>query len=484
MVNELTYTLLPLAKLEVNKGQIEGVPKNPRFIRDEKYKQLVESISNTPEMMKARPLIVHQQGEKYVVLAGNMRLRAMRDLKWEECPCAITAEGTDAKKLREYAIKDNVAFGEDDMDLLANEWDLGELQDWGMDIQFPEELVVDEASPIGEKFGGGSLSDRFVVPPFTVLNTRGGYWQSRKKLWRAKIGDLGESRDGDLKKGLALLYQDDYLQYNKTSKQIPFKEYLQQIGAFEREKTATNTNVSLFDPVLAEICCKWFCPDGGKIVDCFAGDTQKGLVFAYCGHPFTGVELRQEQVDVNNGVIEGRQLPIKYICDDGRNVAQHVAPNSQDMLFSCPPYYDLEVYSDMENDASNQGTYEEFLQILDDAFTSALGCLKENRFAVIVVGDVRNKKTGAYYCFCDDVKNIFRRAGLHVINELILVEQVASAAIRAAKQMDSRKVCKTHQNVLVFYKGDPRKVKEHFAPITYTDEDLALFGDVEADEEN
>lgn len=149
MVNELTYTLLPLSKLEVNKGQIEGVPKNPRFIRDNKYTQLVESISNTPEMMKARPLIVHQQGEKYVVLAGNMRLRAMRELKWQECPCAITAEGTEAKKLREYAIKDNVAFGEDDMDLLANEWDLGELTEWGMDLNFGEELNPEDC---GEDF--------------------------------------------------------------------------------------------------------------------------------------------------------------------------------------------------------------------------------------------------------------------------------------------------------------------------------------------
>lgn len=150
MVNELTYTLLPLAKLEVNKGQIEGVPKNPRFIRDNKYKQLVESISNTPEMMKARPLIVHHQGDKYVVLAGNMRLRAMRELKWKECPCAITAEGTEAKKLREYAIKDNVSFGEDDMDLLANEWDLGELQDWGMDLNFSSQFEEKEVTSTGE----------------------------------------------------------------------------------------------------------------------------------------------------------------------------------------------------------------------------------------------------------------------------------------------------------------------------------------------
>lgn len=168
MVNELTYTLLPLAKLEVNKGQIEGVPKNPRFIRDNKFKQLVESISNTPEMMKARPLIVHKQGEKYVVLAGNMRLRAMRDLKWHECPCAITAEGTDAKKLREYAIKDNVAFGEDDMDALANEWDLEELTEWGMDIQFPEDISPEG---FGEDFTlqSGDKSE-FGVMNFTVTD--------------------------------------------------------------------------------------------------------------------------------------------------------------------------------------------------------------------------------------------------------------------------------------------------------------------------
>ena len=88
--------LLPLSKLEVNKGQIEGVPQNPRFIRDGKYKKLVESIKNTPEMMTARPLIVHQHGDKYVVLGGNMRLRAMRELKWKQSPCAVTPQDAPA----------------------------------------------------------------------------------------------------------------------------------------------------------------------------------------------------------------------------------------------------------------------------------------------------------------------------------------------------------------------------------------------------
>ena len=138
MSNELNYTTLPLSRLKLNTGQIPDVPKNPRFIRDEKYKKLVESIRDTPEMMTARPLIVYPMGEDYVTLAGNMRLRAMRELKWKECPCTITAEGTDAKKLREYAIKDNLGYGEDDMDLLANEWDLEELTEWGMDLIFPE----------------------------------------------------------------------------------------------------------------------------------------------------------------------------------------------------------------------------------------------------------------------------------------------------------------------------------------------------------
>lgn len=151
MDNEFTYKVLPLSKLEVNKGQIEGVPQNPRFIRDEKYRKLVESIKNTPEMMTARPLIVHQQGEKYVVLGGNMRLRAMRELKWKQSPCAITSPNATIEKFREYAIKDNLEYGEDDMDILANEWDLDELKEWGMDLNFGEELPVDEASPSDEK---------------------------------------------------------------------------------------------------------------------------------------------------------------------------------------------------------------------------------------------------------------------------------------------------------------------------------------------
>ena len=157
------------------------------------------------------------------------------------------------------------------------------------------------------------------------------------------------------------------------------------------------------------------------------------------------------------------------------NVANHFEPESQDLLFSCPPYFDLEKYSDLPNDASNQGTYEDFIAILDKAFKAAYTCLKENRFAVIVLGDVRSKINGAYYDFGGDVKRIFREAGAHLYNELILIEMSSSVALRAKKYMESRKVAKMHQNILVFYKGDPSKVRDNFPVIELNaDEQAAL----------
>lgn len=150
---------------------------------------------------------------------------------------------------------------------------------------------------------------------------------------------------------------------------------------------------------------------------------------------------------------------------------KHIPEKSQDFLFSCPPYYDLEVYSDLENDASNQGTYNEFLKILENAFTDSVKCLKDDRFAVVVVGDIRDN-TGAYYGFPDDIKRIFRNAGMCLYNELIYVEPFGTIGVRCNRYMMSRKVVKQHQHVLVFYKGDTSKIKDNFSPIDYSDDEI------------
>ena len=125
---------IDIKRLEVNKGQVEGLPKNPRFIRDERYKALVKSIGDAPEMLKLRELLVVEHGSKFVVIGGNMRLRACKELGMETVPCKVLPADTPVAKLREYAIKDNNGFGEDDWDVLANEWDAEELQEWGMEL--------------------------------------------------------------------------------------------------------------------------------------------------------------------------------------------------------------------------------------------------------------------------------------------------------------------------------------------------------------
>lgn len=502
----------------VNLSQIQVNGANPRIIKDEKFEKLINSILALPKMLTLRPIVVDNT---FVALGGNMRYRALtaiadldenelsdrlasiRDvqkktqaeqdallnywLRWKDKPTApvIRASELTDDEQREFIIKDNVGFGEWDMEALSNEWDAEDLDAWGVDVWQTSE----DGGGDGADDGGGeseqqnaSLNDRFVVPPFSILDTRKGYWQARKKMWREQIGDMGESRNDKLITSPEIKYKDLYQRTRKHREElgVSFKEYIEKyVPAEVLEHEASKVlskGVSLFDPVLSETMCKWFTPyEGAKIFDCFAGDTYKGLVFAMCGFSFRGVELRQEQVDINNRVLEGRGLDIKYICDDGQNVAQHFDPESQDMLFSCPPYYDLEVYSKDERDASNQGTYEEFIAILDKAFKAALTCLKPNRFAVVVVGDVRDKKTGFYYGFADDVKRIFKEGGASLYNEIILVETGASTALRASRYMESRKVAKMHQNVLIFYKGDPKDIRANFPKIDYNPEDEQAF---------
>lgn len=120
--------------LELNTGQIKGVPKNPRFIRDEAYELLKESIKEDPEMLELREMIVKKVGDKYVVLAGNMRLRATTELGFTEADIKVVPDNWPAKKLRAIAIKDNVSFGSDDTNALLSDWDLDELRHWGVDL--------------------------------------------------------------------------------------------------------------------------------------------------------------------------------------------------------------------------------------------------------------------------------------------------------------------------------------------------------------
>lgn len=329
-----------------------------------------------------------------------------------------------------------------DFDLLKEELPDLDLSAFDFDWDFPSDN--DDVEGYIDKEEHAKLSDTFLVPPFSILDTRSGEWTERKRLWRKFINDDGHSR------GSAQTFSKSITEFNGH-------------GKF--------ADVSLLDPVLAEVILAWFLPQGQKCktFDTFAGDTVFGFVSAFKGNEFTGTELREEQADFNQEQCDRAGISARYHCDDGRNIQEHIEKNSQDLYFSCPPYYDLEVYSDLENDASNQKSYADFYKILDEAFSKAVECLKENRFAVVVASDVRNKKTGGYYDFISDIKKTFVRNGCLLYNEIVLVNAVGTAAIRAGRYMKSRKVARTHQEVLVFYKGDPSKIH-------------SIFGDVEVKE--
>ena len=121
-------------------SDVKPNPKNPRVIKDDKFKKLVKSIQEFPDMLNKRPLIVFTDVDgKYVVLGGNMRLKALNELKFKEIPVIIADEWTEEQK-HEFLIKDNVGFGEWDWDSLANEWDVEKLDDWGLDLRFDAKI--------------------------------------------------------------------------------------------------------------------------------------------------------------------------------------------------------------------------------------------------------------------------------------------------------------------------------------------------------
>lgn len=127
-------SILSVSLLDYNKGQLSGLPRNPRFFRDHRYEAMKRSIKESPEMLELRELIVYPLEERYVTVCGNLRLRACRELGYKELPCKILDRTTDVRKLREYATKDNVSFGENDTDVMEHEWDHSELSEWGVEF--------------------------------------------------------------------------------------------------------------------------------------------------------------------------------------------------------------------------------------------------------------------------------------------------------------------------------------------------------------
>jgi len=274
------------------------------------------------------------------------------------------------------------------------------------------------------------LRDKFIEPPFSVLDTKSGSWQARKRLW----GTLGiKSEVGR-----------DAVVYDTTNF---FKD-----ERYGKKREGTMSETSIFDPALTEVLYRWFCPEGGSIIDPFAGGSVRGIVANYLGYKYTGIDIRQEQIDSNYEqahVIVPNNLP-NWIVGDSNLVLEDLFLEEYDMVFSCPPYADLEVYSEISGDISNM-KYPEFMIAYRSIIKRACDLLKPGGYAVFVVGEVRGKD-GGYIGFVPDTIKAFRSVGMAFYNEAILLNAIGTAMLRVGKTFKSGKLVKVHQNVLIFKK--------------------------------
>jgi DNA modification methylase len=218
---------------------------------------------------------------------------------------------------------------------------------------------------------------------------------------------------------------------------------------------------SIFDPVLCEIVYNWFCTQNGIVFDPFAGGSVRGVVAELLNKKYIGIDLSEKQIDANQINADKFKVCPAWHCDDSKNADKYIPDASADLVFSCPPYHNLEKYSEHPLDLSNMN-YADFLEAYREIISISCRKLKQNRFAVFVVGDIRNSK-GAYRDFVSQTKRIFQDAGLCLYNDIVLLNQYGTAPMRAGKPFsNNRKTMKVHQNILVFYKGDIKEIRKEF----------------------
>ncbi|MGN0805365.1 MAG: ParB N-terminal domain-containing protein [Candidatus Coproplasma sp.] len=387
------------------------------------------------------PVIIDADG---VIVAGHTRKKAALKLGLDKVPCII-ADDLTPEQIKAFRLADNKTGELAEWDFEALEKELAELTAFDVDMSAFgfDESIFDDTPDFGEALEEEreTLQEKYIIPPFSVFDTKQGYWQDRKDIWK-KIIKSDEGRDeGLLGKGLKKLVK------------------MQSGGN-------TLTGTSIFDPVLCEVLINWFCPIGGKILDPFAGGSVRGLISVLLGNEYTGIDLSEKQIKANiqnyNAIADRQDLNgdelrrPNWINDDSTNI-DILVKDKHDFMLTCPPYVDLEVYSDDPRDISNM-SYPDFKAAYFDIIQKACDKLKDNAFAAIVVGEVRDKK-GYYYDFVGDTVEAFRSAGLKYYNECILLNAIATAALRADIQFKaSRKVVKTHQNVLIFLKGNEKEI--------------------------
>lgn len=461
-----------------------------QFIQQENFKEWVNNgaeklVESILKYQFIAPFMVwHNEGVNYC-LDGRHRFLDLEkvSLSGKEVPELLPATFVDCANMKEAAelvlvYSSNYAkITQQGLLDFVNNFDL-DFPDMQAMLNIPDfddiafQGLMNKNDSESETIIPSSLKDSFIFPPFSILDTRSGVWQERKRKWLSLGFNSQETReDVELiaKSGQSTAI---YELRNKMRESLGRDPEWDEILDYAKKKGMhVYEGASIFDPVLCELLYKWFCTNGGSVLDPFAGGSVRGIVAGVLGCPYAGIDLRLDQVEANRKQAALLRLEnVEWFDGDSNEVLDSYKPlDGFDFLMSCPPYADLEKYSDDPKDLSNMD-YADFKDAYFSIIKKSVEQLKDNRFACFVVGDVRDKK-GFYYNFVGDTVRAFEEAGAKYYNEIILVNVVGSLAIRVRRQFNGgRKVGKMHQNVLVFYKGDPKKIKENYPELNLGDD--------------
>ena len=347
--------------INVKLGELKPWSENPRCSTEQQAKKILESFDEFGQVQ------VFAVSPDLDVYDGHQRLSALLTIHGENHRVAARMASrhlTEQERKKLVIYLHSGATGSWDWDIISS-WNPDDLIEWGMDsnlmLDFRKDatalnllLEANDKESDSRTRALKTLSDRFIVPPFSVLDTRQGYWQERKHAWidlgieselgrgenlrgmpqsnieymynKKEYGAKGKARafSVDLMKGELTKNQAQRLRSN-VKDAPPLPDYVKQGGGAGFPTAAPGT--SIFDPVLCELIYRWFACEGYRVLDPFAGGSVRGIVASYLGRHYTGVDLRAEQVEANRK--QGEVIGSQYKAGDGQMITRSANPDQE-----------------------------------------------------------------------------------------------------------------------------------------------------------
>lgn len=298
-----------------------------------------------------------------------------------------------------------------------------------------------------------------------IWNSVKGPWLRIKKEWNEQIEQAGEKYD--IPNPKYATREGCWQGSAGFSNVVLSKNTIEADGKIKHSKEKSlNGNASVLDPTACEIILRMFMPSKGfKVYNPFGGGVQMGFITGACGYEYLATEIRQNQVDANNEICKDFYRT-RWIKADS---STYEPKDKYDLVFSCPPYYRVEKYLDYdgappEGEINHLPSYEVFRDTLFSGYKKAIEALNDNCFFVVMTGDSRDKH-GAYYGCEAEHELFFKSQGLHIYNRITYLESEFTRRAQAKKTLHHRKFPKCEQKILVFYKGDIKKIKELYPNI-------------------